>query len=67
MEQYGFDVEGMACTGCEENVTNAASGVEGVHRVEADHETGAVEVTAEADTEESVHDSIHDAGYEVVA
>ena len=67
MEQYTLDVEGMSCTGCEERVTNAAKGVDGVHRVDADHETGAVDVTAEADTEDAVRDSIHDAGYDVSA
>ena len=66
MEQYTLDVEGMACGGCEQNVTTAANDIEGVHRAEADHETGVVEVTAEADTEASVRDSIHDAGYDVV-
>ena len=67
MEQYTLDVEGMSCTGCEERVTNAAKGVDGVHRVDADHETGAVDVTADADTEDVVRDAIHDAGYDVTA
>lgn len=67
MEQYTLDVEGMACAGCEQNATEAAEGIEGVHRVEADHETGAVSVTAEADTEDAIRDSVHDAGYDVVA
>ena len=46
---------------------NAANGVDGVHRVDADHETGSVEVTAEAGTEDTVCDSIHDAGYDIAA
>jgi copper chaperone len=67
MERYTLDVEGMACDGCEQNVRNAANDIDGVHRVEADHETGAVTVTAAADTEKAVRDSVHDAGYDVVA
>lgn len=67
MEQYEFEVEGMSCTGCEETVTNAAKRVEGIRRVEADHESGRVEVTADEGTEEEVRQAIHDAGYDVPA
>lgn len=67
MEQYELTVDGMACTGCEESVTNAVERVDGVHRVEADHETGDVEVTADEDTEDAVRRAIHDAGYDVPA
>ena len=65
MEQYEITVEGMACTGCEENVTNAVSGVDGVQRVEADHESGSVSVTANEDTRGAVERAIHDAGYDI--
>jgi copper chaperone len=47
MEQYDFTVEGMSCTGCEETVSTAIRRVEGVHRVEAEHETGVVVITAD--------------------
>lgn len=67
MERYELRVEGMSCTGCEERVTNAAERVEGVRRVDADHETGRVEIAAEEDTEESVQQAIHDAGYDLPA
>lgn len=67
MERYELHVEGMSCTGCEERVTNAAERVEGVRRVDADHETGTVEIAAEEDTEESVRQAIHDAGYDLPA
>jgi copper chaperone len=67
MEQFEFEVGGMSCTGCEENVTNAAKQVDGVHRVEADHECGEVEITAEEGTEADVKQAIHDAGYDVPA
>jgi copper chaperone CopZ len=67
MDQYTLDVKGMACAGCEEAVTTAAKGIDGVHRVDADHEAGAVDVTAESRTEAAVRDSIHDAGYDISA
>lgn len=67
MERYEFHVDGMACTGCEERVTNAAKQVEGVQRVDANHESGTVEITANEDTEDDVRKAIHDAGYDVSA
>lgn len=67
MEQYELTVEGMSCTGCEENVTTAVRRIDGVHCVEADHETGNVEITAEGSTEDAVKQVIHDAGYDVPA
>ena len=48
-------------------MTTAAKGIDGVHRVDADHEAGAVDVTAESGTEAAVRDSIHDAGYDISA
>lgn len=65
MEQYEFAVEGMSCTGCEQTVTNAVNNVDGVHRVDADHTAGDVEVTADEGTEEQVRQAIHDAGFDV--
>jgi copper chaperone len=65
MDQYEITVEGMACTGCEENVTNAVSRVDGVQHVEADHESGSVSVTADEENRDDVEAAIHDAGYEV--
>lgn len=65
MDRYELTVEGMSCTGCEENVTNAVKRVDGVHRVEADHETGDVEITADEGTEDEVKQAIHRAGYDV--
>lgn len=67
MEQYELTVEGMSCTGCEETVSHAVGRVEGVRRVNADHETGRVEVTADDGTEADVRDAIHAAGYDLPA
>ena len=67
MDQYELRVEGMSCTGCEETVSNVVRRVEGVHRVDADHETGAVAITADDGTEADVKQAIHDAGYDLSA
>lgn len=67
MEKYEFAVEGMSCTGREERVTNAARRIEGVRRVNADHETGTDEITADDGTDDGVRQAIHDAGYDVPA
>lgn len=65
MKQYELTVDGMSCAGCEETVSNAVRRVEGVHRVDADHETGEVEITAEEGTKSAIEQAIYDAGYDV--
>lgn len=67
MEEYELAVEGMSCTGCEETVATAIERVDGVHRVEADHETGRIEITADEGTEDEARRAIHGAGYDVSA
>lgn len=67
MERYELRVDGMSCTGCEERVTNAAQRVDGVRRVDADHETDTVEIAGEEGTEDRVRQAIHDAGYDLPA
>lgn len=67
MERYVLGVEGLSCTGCEETVSTAIERVDGVLRVEADHETGRVEITADEGTEDEARRAIHDDGYDVSA
>lgn len=56
----------MACDGCEQNVETALQRLDGVSRVEADHEDGAVEVVADDDVaDEALQAAVRDAGYEV--
>lgn len=64
MPQYEFDVDGMACGGCEENVEDAVGDLDSVDSVEADHESGTVEAVAEDEAE--VRAAITDAGYEIL-
>lgn len=66
MERKTLSVTWMSCNGCEQNVTNALETLDGVNRVEADHEADTVEVVADdAVTDADVHAAIEQAGYEV--
>ncbi len=63
MATHEFTVDGMACDGCEANVENAVSTLDGVGSVEADHESDAVIVDGGDPNE--IRAAITDAGYEV--
>lgn len=68
MERKTLSVTGMSCSGCEENVTNALEKLEGVRRVEADHEGETVEVVASDDvSDEEIETTIERAGYDIAA
>lgn len=68
MERRTIPVTGMSCSGCEENVTNALRTLDGVNRVEADHETDTVELVAADDVAaDDIEAAIADAGYDVTA
>ena len=58
-----IDVEGMSCTGCEDNVTEALGELPGVEAASADHEAGTATVEGDADVN-AVVAAIEDAGYE---
>jgi len=58
----------MACGGCEENVEDALGAVDGVTRVEADHEADSVEVVVEGGvSDDAIRSAIEEAGYDVAA
>ena len=68
MERKTLSVAGMSCGGCEQNVTNALTNLDGVNRVEADHEDDSVEVVADDSvSDDDVRAAIEQAGYEVTA
>lgn len=69
VEKRTFTVEGMSCTGCEQNVANALQNIEGVRRVDADHQGGEVDVVFDEGeaSEDGIADAIHRAGYDVPA
>lgn len=60
-------VSGMSCTGCENTVENALRNVDGIRRVDADHNAETVEIVVDDDvSEDTIGDAVHNAGYEVV-
>ena len=68
MERKTISVAGMSCNGCEQNVKNALQNLNGVNRVEADHEADTVELVAEDDVaDDDIEAAIENAGYDVTA
>ena len=68
MERKTIAITGMSCNGCEQNVENALKTVEGVTRVDADHEGDSVEIVVDEDTAgDDLITAIRDAGYDVTA
>ncbi len=65
MEKYKLKVGGMSCSGCEENVENAVSKVEGVLDIDADHKNNKVDITTESENIDKVEKAIYNAGYDV--
>lgn len=67
MERETISVTGMSCGGCEENVETALQNLDGVNRVDADHESDTVDVVLEDGSVDDVSAAIEQAGYDVVA
>ncbi len=58
----------MSCSGCEQNVESALQTIDGVNRVEADHEGDTVEVVVDDGVvDDDIHAAIEQAGYDVTA
>lgn len=67
MSRTTIAVTGMSCGGCEQNVETALEELDGVSRIEADHEADTVALdTEETVAEKTLHETIEEAGYEVV-
>ena len=49
MKETKLKINGMMCEGCENRVKSAVSLIEGVEKVDADHNTGIVTVTSKED------------------
>lgn len=58
-----IDIDGMACGGCEDAVTDALEDVPGVETAIADHEAGTATVEGNVDSD-ALAIAIEDAGYE---
>ena len=68
MERKTISVTGMSCNGCERNVETALQNLDGVSRVDADHEADTVDVVLEDGvSDDDVNAAIEQAGYDVVA
>ncbi|WP_262181182.1 heavy-metal-associated domain-containing protein [Haloarcula laminariae] len=68
MERKTISVTGMSCNGCEQNVETALRNLDGVNRVEADHDDDTVDVVLEDEvSDDEVNAAIEQAGYDVVA
>lgn len=68
MKRETLDVTGMSCTGCEQNVESALQKLDGVTRVDADHEGDTVEVVVEDNVpDDDLRATIEQAGYDVAA
>ena len=66
MKEIQLKINGMMCVGCENRVKSAVSLIEGVEKVEADHNTGIVTVTSKEDIDISkIKEKIIDIGYEI--
>ena len=67
MKEITIKVNGMVCGGCENRVKNAVSTIEGVEKVEVDHNKGIVTVNMKEDiSKEIIEEKIQDIGFEVV-
>ncbi|UPV76899.1 cation transporter (plasmid) [Halorussus limi] len=68
MKRKTISVTGMSCNGCEQNVETALQNLDGVSRVEADHEADTVDVVLkDRVSNDDVNATIEQAGYDVVA
>jgi len=68
MERKTISVSGMSCNGCKQKLESALQNLDGVSRVDADHEAGTVDVTLEDRVpNDDVNAAIEQAGYDVVA
>ena len=65
MERKTISVAGMSCNGCEQNVESALQKLDGVARVEGDHEADTVEVVVDDVADDDIHAAIEQAGYDV--
>ena len=67
MKETIINVKGMVCGGCENRVKNALFAIDGIEKVEANHETGIIKVLSNENIEKEVmENTIEDIGFEVI-
>jgi len=66
MEKIEIKVNGMVCEGCENRVKNALGTIEGVDKVEANHNTGIVTIIIKKEVQRlAIEEKLDDLGFEV--
>lgn len=58
MKELELNVIGMHCTGCENRIKKVVSTIKNVKEVQANHETGKVNIIFKKETDETVKDEI---------
>jgi copper chaperone CopZ len=67
MKTTELKVGGMTCGGCEQSIARALRRIEGVLEVTAEHASGRVVVSSEADLDRTaLEGAVKDAGYVVI-
>lgn len=65
--QLNLEIKGMTCTGCEEHIKHAASGIDGVTFVEASYDDGkaVIQFDQTITTEQAIADAVNATGYKI--
>lgn len=67
MKEIKIKVSGMMCSGCENRIKNTLNMLDGVEKVEADHNTGIVVIIANENIDkEVIEEKIDNIGFEVI-
>ena len=67
MEEIKIKVNGMVCEGCENRIKNVLSTLDGIQKVEANHEIGIVVVTSSKEILRSyIEEKINNLGFEII-
>ena len=67
MEEIKIKVNGMVCEGCENRIKNVLSTLDGIQKVEANHEIGIVVVTSSKEILRSyIEEKINNLVFEII-
>ncbi len=58
MKELELNVKGMHCSGCENRIKNVVEELKEVKKVEANHETGKVNITLKKDVNDEIKEKI---------
>lgn len=67
MDNITLKVKGMMCTGCENRIKNALGEIKEIDSVDANHDTGKVDIKLNNEiSKEKIIEIIDDLGFEVI-